>query len=201
MQPLAYQIGRNTCLIASIINGIMFLRNGERIGYLHYKIMQTVLNSFLRSGVDAEPEGVWLDTDKEFGDYENVMKLLESFFELRICTKRFAEVADTIRQLHFNRQVAICNVGNGDHSILLNKKSECGCWLSAFDPWWYPGVRTDNANVRFPKRKIWKNAEIRMCHLLEDPFGQYEDEYAKGTAYPMGEYENEHLVTIMKSTT
>ena len=199
MQPLAYQIGRSTCWVTSIINGIMFLRNRERIGYLHYKTMQTALNSFLRSN-EKGYEGIWFETDEEFGVYENVMKLLESFFELRICTKR-SQVVDAIRQLHFNKQVAICSVGNGDHGILLNGKSECGCWLSAFDPWWYDGVRSDNVNVRFPEEGIRTNVQIRIRHLLEDSLGTYRQEYGKGTAYPMGKNKNEHLLTIMESTT
>ena len=201
MQPLAYQIGRSSCWVTSIINGIMFLRNGERIGYLQYKTMQLALNSFLRSREEGKCEGVWFETDEEFDVYENVMKLLESFFALRICTKSFAEVADAIRQLHFNKQVAISSVGNGDHGILLNGKSECGCWLSAFDPWWYDGVRTDNGNVRFPEERIRTNVQIRMCHLIEDPFYRYMKEYRKGTAYPMGKKKAEHLLTIIESTT
>lgn len=201
MQPLAYQIGRSTCWVTSIINGIMFLRNGERIGYLQYKTMQSTLNSFLRSEKKGKSEGIWFETDEEFGVYENVIKLLESFFALRICTKTCAEVADAIRQLHFNKQVAICSVGNGDHGILLNAKSECGCWLSAFDPWWYGAVRTDNGNVRFPGERIRTNVLIRMCHLLEDPYSRYAREYNRGTAYPMGKNKDEHFLTIIESTT
>ena len=179
----------------------MFLRNGERIGYLQYKTMQLALNSFLRSGKEGKWEGVWFETDEEFCVYENVLKLLESFFALRICTKRCTEVVGAIRQLHFDKQVAICSVGNGDHGILLNGKSECGCWLSAFDPWWYDGARIDNGNVRFPEHRIWANVQIRMCHLLEDTMDNYRKEYAKGTAYPMGRNKTEHFLTIIESTT
>ena len=203
MQPLAYQIGRSTCWVTSIINGIMFLRNGDRIGYLQYKIMQHALNSFLRSRKEEKvvKEGIWFETDEEFCVYEKVMKLLESFFALRICTKRGAEVVDAIRQLHFDKQVAICSVGNGDHGILLNGKSECGCWLSAFDPWWYDSARKDNENVLFPEERIQTNVQIKMCHLLEAPKSRYRREYHKGTAYPMGRNKTEHLLTIIESTT
>jgi len=201
MQPLAYQIGRSTCWITSIINGIMFLRNGERIGYLQYKIMQHALSSFLRSGKEGKWEGVWFETDEEFGVYDDVMKFLETLFSLSIRTMKAAEVADATRHLHFVDQVAICDVGNGDHSILLNGKSECGNWLSAFDPWWHGGDRTDSENVRFPEETISTNVEIKMCHLLEDPYGKYEEEYKTGEAYPMGQNTAERSLTIIESTT
>ena len=203
MQPLAYQIGRSTCWITSIINGIMFLRNGERIGYLQYKIMQHALDSFLRSQgeKEGECEGVWFETDEEFGVYDNVMQFLETLFSLSIRTMRASKVADATRHLDFVGQVAICDVGNGDHSILLNGRSECGNWLSAFDPWWYGGDRTDSENVRFPEETISTNVEIRMCHLLEDPCGRYEEEYKTGKAYPMGQNTAKRSLTIIESTT
>ena len=203
MQPLAYQIGRSTCWITSIINGIMFLRNGERIGYLRYKTMQYALNSFLRNQgeQEGECEGVWFETNEEFSVYDNVMKFLETLFSLSIRTMRSAEVADATRSLHFVGQVAVCDVGNGGHSILLNGKSNCGNWLSAFDPWWYGGDRTNSENVRFPKETISTNVEIQMCHLLEDPYGMYEEEYNMGQAYPMGQNMAKRSLTIIESNT
>ena len=200
VQPLAYQIGRSTCWVTSIINGIMFLRNGERIGYLQYKTMQSTLNSFLRSGKEGKYEGVWFETDEEFGVYENVMKLLENTFSLCIRTASGAEVADEIRRLHFCKQVAVCSVGNGDHGILLNGKSECGNWLLAFDPWWYDDKRTGNKNVQFPKNGTSTNVRIKMCHLFE-PYVRFKEEYKTGRAYPMGMNLDERCLTVIESTT
>lgn len=201
MQPLAYQIGRSTCWVTSIINGIMFLRNGERIGYLQYKTMQSALNSFLRSEKEGKLEGVWLETDEEFGVYKNVMGFLGTLFSLRICTTTGAEVADKIHDLHFRRQVAICSVGNGDHGILLNGKSECGNWLSAFDPWWYGDDRSDNENVKFTETDTSTNVRISMCHLLDHTPSEYRGEYNTGKAYPMGKKKAEHFLTVIESTT
>ena len=98
--------------------------------------------------------------------------------------------------------VAICDVGNGNHSILLNGKSKCGDWLSAFDPWWYGDSRKANNNVRFPKGKIRSkvNVEIRIRHLLEDPYATYKNKYNSGTAYPMGKKKH-HSLTVIESTT
>ena len=190
MQPLAYQVGKSTCWIASVFNAVMFLRKGERIGHRKYKIMHCTLNSFLRR------KGVYYDTDDV---HKNVKEMLEKLFALQVCTQRGADVVDAICRLHFKGQVAICDVGNGDHSILLNGKSECGSWLSAFDPWWYEADRKKNKNVRFPKGNIRTevNVKIRMHHLLKHP---YDEKYQSGEAYPMGE-EKHHCLTVIESTT
>lgn len=197
MQPLAYQIGKSTCWATSFINGIMFLRKGERIDSRRYKIMQSKLNSLLRK------EGVRYDTVDGFRDYESVRNRLEKLFVLRIRTKRGAEVARAIRQLHFKKQVAICDVGNGDHSILLNGKSKRGKWLYAFDPWWHGEDRKSNGNVRIPKYKTCVNVKIKMRHLLEDPYSRYEKQYETGSAYPMGAGKGKanHFLTVIESTT
>ena len=76
----------------------------------------------------------------------------------------------------------------GDHSILLNGKSECGEWLSAFDPWWYcrtENGRIGNDNVQFP-HEVGVNVRIRLHHLLEHPYGDHAESYRVGKAYPMG---------------
>ena len=196
MQPLAYQVGKSTCWIASVFNAVMFLRKGERIGHCKYKIMHSTLNSFLRS------EGVWYDTD-EIVVHKKLKEMLGKLFALRVCTQRGSDVVDAIPELHFKRQVAICDVGDGNHSILLNGKSECGSWLSAFDPWWYEADRKANKNVRFPKGNIRMevNVKIRMHHLLKHPCAKkYEKKYESGMAYPMGE-EEYHCLTVIESTT
>ena len=45
MQPLTYQIGESTCWATSLINGIMFLREGNRIDSLQYKTLHFALNA------------------------------------------------------------------------------------------------------------------------------------------------------------
>lgn len=116
MQPLTYQIGTSTCWATSIINGIMFLRGGERIESHKYKVLHSALNSILRRN------GVLYYYNVDFGKYQAVAHILETCFSLKFNTVRGDHVADTIRKLHFNDQVAICDVGDGDHSILLNGK-------------------------------------------------------------------------------
>ena len=99
--------------------------------------------------------------------------------------------------------MAICDVGNGNHSILLNGKSKCGSWLSAFDPWWYEASREDDKNVRFPKGKnrTEVNVEINMRHLLQDPYNRCQQRYSLGMAYPMGKNKRKHVLTVIESTT
>ena len=97
MQPLAYQVGKSTCWIASVFNAVMFLRKGERIGHREYKIMHSTLNSFLRS------EGVLYDTG-EIDVHKKAKEMLGAHFALRVCTQRGADgadVVDAIPKLHF----------------------------------------------------------------------------------------------------
>ena len=172
----------------------MFLREGNRIGSLQYKTLHFALNAVLgRTGVR------FADGAFDFRDYESVVKMLETFFALRFRTARGAEVADEIPRLHFHRQVAICDVGNGDHSILLNGKSECGNSLLAFDPWWYDDNRTDNNNAQFPGESC-TNVRICMRHLLEDPLDMYLEEYNTGKAYPMGMNIEKRFLTVIEPT-
>ena len=99
--------------------------------------------------------------------------------------------------------MAICDVGDGDHSILLNGKSKCGSWLSAFDPWWYAADRKANKNVRFPRGNFQTevNVKIRMHHLLKHPYAKkYKDKYESGKAYPMGK-KKYHCLTVIESPT
>ena len=89
----------------------------------------------------------------------------------------------------------------GDRSILLNGKSECGEWLSAFDPWWYcraENGRIGNDNVQFP-HEVGVNVRIRLHHLLEHPYGDHAESYRVGKAYPMGHNIPMRFLTVIGS--
>lgn len=195
MQPLAYQIGTTTCWPTSVVNGIMFLRNGERIESTQYKILHSALNSILRR------EGVPYYEKCDFKDYESVIEVLKTQFPLSFTCVRGSRVKNRIRKLHYKRQVAICDVGDGEHSILLNGKSKCGKWLSAFDPWWYCPTEYDRSPskyVQFPDSKAGVNVCINLRHLLEDSFNQIMDLYSKGKAYPMGKNTDKNFLTVIE---
>ena len=199
MQPLSYQIGRSTCTGTSIVNGIMYLRwkylpkKKARIESYQYKLLYDVLNSMLyREGVSC------YEHDKITENYNDVIDILGSLFSMHFRWAIGAEVSAEIRNLDFDRQVAVCDVGNGDHTILLNGKDKRGNWLYAFDPWWYGQGRKNNATVKFPS-KIHANVQIRLDHLLDDAYE--ENAFATGTAYPMGEETDKHFLTVIECRT
>lgn len=196
MQPLSYQIGNSTCWITSIINGITFLSEGERISSFQYKALHAALNSILWK------TGVWYWEDGEdYSAFEHVLEMLESTFRLQFNHYQGGDVADGIRNLRFGKQVAVCDVGNGDHSILLNGISECGEWLLAFDPWWYGDGLDSNDNVEFPDENGGRhvhNVRIRREHLLNDPFRGNEAAYSGGQAYPMGKNTDKRFLTVLE---
>ena len=195
MQPLSYQIGTKTCWATSIINGIIFLLDGARMESVQYKILHFALNSILRKS------GVVYYTNDDYLDCESVTKILEEHFSLRFHCVRGPEVQQKIREMTFKDEVAVCDVGKGDHSILLNGKSECGEWLSAFDPWWYCLAENDRVSskiVKFPKNENSANVRINLRHLLEDPYNAYETEYGVGKAYPMGHNIEMHFLIVVE---
>lgn len=195
MQPLSYQIGKSTCWITSIINGIMFLRNGCRISSFEYKTLHAAVDSLLRE------EGVWI-VGQERDAFEHSLKILGETFKIKFTNFRGQNVADGVIGLDYSNQVAVCHVGNDDHCILLNGISKCGEWLSAFDPWWYGDGRTGNENVRFPDENDEReghNVRIRRDHLLRARYPYHKDAYHEGLAYPMGRYEKRFL-TVMEAT-
>ncbi len=204
MQPLTYQIGRSTCWAISIVNGIMFLRGRERrdgerdearIESFQYKVLHSTLNTLLWI------EGVWYNDNDNFRAYQNVLETLSNSFSLRFSFVNGKKVTNVVRNLDFRRKVGICDVGNGAHCILLNGRSECGEWVSAFDPWWYHSTendRSDNENVQFPDED-GVNVRIRLHHLLEHSYNRYQKEYKTGKAYPMGRNIEKRFLTVIDS--
>ena len=191
MQPLSYQIGKTTCWPTSIINGIIFLRNGERIEAFQYKILHCALNAILWR------EGVQYYEYDDIRDFESVTKSIENTFSVKIDYFMKQDVGNKIQDLHFENQVAICDIGNGRHSILLKGRKDG--WFSAFYPWWYESGRVDNENVKFPNADESKivNIRIRRNHLLDDSFERHTDEYIDGRAYPMGKNMSKRFVTVI----
>ena len=192
MQPLAYQMGESTCWPTSITNGIMFLRDGLRIESFEYKTLHASLNSALSK------TGVSFDDYSDQRDLEQISNTLGNIFSIKFVHIANRDVADVVRKLHFKNQVAICDVGNGDHSILLNGRSNSSDWFSAFDPWWYNNNRTDNENVQFPDETIGENVRIRQDHLLNDSYRAHRNAYMNGLAYPMGRNIDIRFLTVME---
>ena len=115
---------------------------------------------------------------------------------------RREDVANEFRDLDFDKRVAVCDVGNGDHSILLNDKSECGNWFSAFDPWWYgedqarKEMVSGNDGVEL-KNEAAVNVRIHLNHLL-DSYVKYRELYMLGAAYPVGNNIEKRFLTVVE---
>ena len=202
MQPLYYQIGTTTCWITSIINGIIYLRGkyggneDARIESCHYKTLNAELNSILRSN------GVFYDAENDTSDLDHILNVLGACFSMRFRCVRKKDVVGKILDLEFEREVVVCDIGNGAHSILLNGKSECGNWLDAFDPWWYE--QDQSREEVTPIDKVERlcgasvNVRIDLNHLLRDPLKQYNREYKVGLAYPMGQNIETRFLTVIE---
>ena len=184
MQPLSYQLAETTCWVACILNGIRVLLGENRLATPVYRIVHSLL----------QDRGVVYYEERDLEALNEAYRRLEKYTGLSFACRRGHEVAPALRRLDLNGdRVAICDVRNGDHSILLTERN--GAWLSAFDPWWYPR-REANANVRIAGE--WHaNTEILQSHLLDDDPEACEDAYGLGQAYPMGPDPETRFMTVI----
>ena len=185
MQPLCYQSGETTCWVACMVNGIRFVLEQDRIPTAVYRLLHSVLRN----------AGVRYDAESGRAALDNLLEWLNVHTDLFFAVHVGDEVAETINNLQYNWQsVAVCDIGNGDHSILLNQRR--GEWFSAFDPWWYgpPGSRRRNANLRFPADDRFVNVKIRQSHLVDENLD--ENKYNIGRAYQMGEIGSRFVIVV-----
>ena len=190
MLPLQYQIGRSTCWATSIMNGIMFLREGELITSYQYKMANCVFGSNLWRG------GVWYYEYDDERDLNSILRSLEHIFGIKVKFCKRNDAIEQIKKLPLGKDiVAVCDVGNGKHCILLNGIDQRREWASAFDPWWYEDQRNDNENVIFPDRNSCINVKIRLEHMLNDAVDQ--NLFQKGEAYPIGKNREKTYLTVI----
>lgn len=107
-----------------MLNGLLILYgNKSRMSGLVYRLLHVVLTE----------EGVFIQG--RFGhDISAVLEAIQVRSKLKVHHYDDAAVADAIRGLTFDRQVAICVVNSGSHAILLTGKTDG--WYHAFDPDW-----------------------------------------------------------------
>lgn len=171
-----------------MLNGIRCLVRQDRIATPVYRIVHSLL----------QDRGVVYYKERDLEALREVYWRLEKYTGLAFKPYRRGDVASILQRLELKGdQVAICDVGNGDHSILLTKRN--GDWLRAFDPWWY--------DERKPKEKIVKivdewhtnhaNTEILQDHLLNGDFQTHKRDYALGQAYPMGRDLEMRFMTVI----
>ena len=185
MQPLSYQSAKETCWVTCMINGIRFVSNSPRIETKVYKLLHSLLKS----------DGVFYYTRRQKKKFDDMIEEIAYYTELKIRSYCGNEVIDVVKELRFNNKAAVCDVGNGEHSILLTGRKDN--WIKAFDPWWYDKENRCNDNVR-SLEKCMANVMIRENHLLEDRLRGHTKEFRQGEAYPIGEKICTKFLTLIK---
>ena len=172
MQPLSYQSAEESCWTTCMINGIRLVTGKNRIPTRAYRAVQRLLQN----------DGVEFYTDEEWEAWEHAKQKVGRLTGLNINHYTGAAVQDALLELEFDRRVAVCDVGNGDHSILLRNKK--GYWFEGFDPYWYDEERCGGRLLRFPKGDRTTNVRIHQRQL----FGQGANDraYTTGMKYHLG---------------
>ena len=186
MQPLSYQLAETSCWVACMLNGIRVLLRENRLATPVYQIVHSLL----------QDRGVVYYKKRDLEVLKEVYWRLEKYTDLVFEHHWGKEVDPVLRHLELKSdQVAICDVANGDHSILLTKRK--GDWLRAFDPYWY-AEREGNTNVRILE-KWHANTEILQDHLLDDDLHAHRETYKLGQAYPMGKNLRKRFMTVIRT--
>ena len=187
MPPLSYQTTDRTCWETSVVNGIISLLDQNKLcgqDQLCHLYAYRALHYF-----------VWNDIKNYYKEkhFLPVIGAIEKFTGLRVDYRRGCDVDSAVRALHFDGQVAICDVGNGNHSILLNGKHDE--WFSAFDPWWYEDARPPSDDLQFPIGDSSINVKIREQHLLARRLDTAR--FNLGLSYQIGGNIRKRFVTIL----
>ncbi len=122
--PLFYQQLNTSCWVTSMINGIMYLHKGIRPSFMAYRLLHNILVE----------DGVFYYTKKDQQQFEAVIKAVGICSKTEITHFNGKDVEKCIRNLKYGNQVAICDIGSGGHSILINRFKN-GVF-EAFDPFW-----------------------------------------------------------------
>lgn len=186
MQPLSYQLAETSCWVACMLNGIRCVLKQDRVATPVYRTVHSLL----------------IDNGVEYYEAEDLKALKEVYLCLQNHTglefkcRRRGDVEPTLNCLELNGdEVAICDVGNGTHSILLTERK--GHWLSAFDPYWYAQRQPNDRIVRTVNR--WNaNIEIRLDHLINGNCKDHKEALGLGQAFPMGKNPKKRFITVIR---
>jgi hypothetical protein len=124
MHPLSYQPLATSCWVTSMLNGILYLNNDRYVPFMAHRLLNNL----------HIEEGVFYYTKKQKKEFEAVIKAIGECAGIEITYATGRNVEGCLSALDFSRQVAVCDIGAGDHSILINGESD-GVFL-AFDPYW-----------------------------------------------------------------
>lgn len=186
MLRLSYQTANESCWVTCMINGIRHITKEDTIPTRAYRLLHSMLQD---SGVHYNKPWELLQLDSVLSEVESLTKL-----KFRHC--RRDQVKGEVERLCFAKLAAVCDIGHGDHSILLTRRK--GDWFSAFDPWWYGPDRREvpeklSSPNGFPENDIATNILINKSHLLGTGRGR---SYGCGKDYQMGKIEMRFLTVI-----
>ena len=192
MQPLSHQLAKHSCWVACMLNGIRCLLEQDRLATPVYRIVHSLL----------QDRGVVYYKKRDLEALKQVYWRLKKYTGLTFKPYRGEDVEPTLKRLELKGdQVAICDVWNGDHSILFTGRK--GVWLRAFDPWWYDNRNPDEKIVQVVEN--WyvnhANTEILQDHLLDEDFQAHKTQYELGQAYPMGPDLKTRFMTVIRRRT
>lgn len=124
-QPLSYQTLPCSCWVTSVINGLLFLYDGDKnkVPGLVLRLLHSVLTD---EGVDAggNPKADW----------EIVLGAVADKCKLKVRSVKAGKVEGAMSRVDFKASVVVCDIGAGTHSILINGKKDN--WYYGFDPDW-----------------------------------------------------------------
>ena len=162
MQPLSYQSLPSSCWVTSMINGMLFLfKDNKKTSLLAYSLLHKLLSE----------NGVFCYTKKELKNFKAVIGAVEACTGIQIKVFSKLDVESKLEDLHFINQVVVCDIGAGEHSILITNFNDD--WFEGFDPSWDSvkknRMETGNYATYAPFKENSKgliNVRIHKDHLL-----------------------------------
>lgn len=175
MQPFSYQATDTTCWITSMLNGIIFCRNGKAVSSRAYD----KLNSLLCD------KGVYYHDPRVRKRLNAIARDVEHSENVKICFYLYDKVAEKIDNLSFHedqKMAVVCDIHNGDHSILITNGTNG--WFHCFDPYWKYVCEKQSKETKKRKYKTIPagrivNLKIKKAHLLST--GKEKDRRMGGT--------------------
>src|SRR5690606_33803809 len=101
----------------------MHLYKGKRVPFMAYRLLHNLLVE----------DGVFYYTKKDRKQFEAVIQAVGACSKLEISYRTGDDVENLIRNLNYTNKVVVCDIGSGDHSILINGFKN-GVF-EAFDPY------------------------------------------------------------------
>ena len=175
-----------------MLNGILLLSGRGKISSHDHVLLNALLDSLLVK------KGVLYYTNEDLKKYEKVIKCLEIITNLKITHFRKTKGVKPAIGCCFdeNKRVAICDVNNGEHSILIHGEITVNGerWLNCFDPLWENTHGNDNRQngYRYCDENT-TNIKIQEAHLLRANGDERGDE-----RFIMG-YSEHRFMTVLEA--